>query len=146
MRLPDTDLGLVIRTDFSDEAAWEAVRARLMDGHAAEHNAIAVDEQALLCVGESAYAGLTPEQASDLVEEASDVARSVVFLADTTTISTADQTLLAVTSPDEDLRDSPWTFRLKPESVVRVSGMLSSGRLSFSEYVEDVDDNGVYKY
>jgi hypothetical protein len=146
MRLPDTNLGLVIRTDFTDQAAWEAVQARITDGHAAEHNAIAVADQQLLPIDDKANAGLTPEQASNLVEEANDVMRSVVFLADSTTMSTADQTLLAVTSPDEDLPDSPWTFRLRPESAVRINLTLSSGGLSFSEYLEDVDDNGVYRY
>jgi hypothetical protein len=146
MRLPATKLGLVIRTDFSDKAAWEAVRARLDAGHSQEHNAIAVDEQQLLYVDDSAYAGLAPEQASSLVEEANDVWHEAIFLADGTTMSTADQTLLAVTSPDDHDPDLPWTFRLKPESVVRINMMLSSGRLSFWEYLEDVDDNGVYMY
>jgi hypothetical protein len=146
VRLPATDLGLVIRTDFSDEAAWESVLARLADGHSQEHNAIAIEEQQLLCVDDSAWAGLTPEQASSLVEQASDIMHQAVFLADGTTMSTADQTLLAVSSPDEQHPGLPWTFRLKPESVVRINMMLSTGTLSFSEYLEEVDDNGVYMY
>lgn len=97
MPLPDTEMGLVIRTDFSDQTAWEAVQVRLSAGYAKEYGGLGEDVPMLTLIEDQAYACLTPDQASRLVDEADDIERPVLFLADGATMSTVDQTLLVVT-------------------------------------------------
>lgn len=150
-------MGLVIRTDSSDQAAWEEAQVRLRTGLAELAsdfpNNDGVGELGLLFVDGRTYTGLTPDQASSLVDEANDDMHKVIFLADSATMSSQDRTLLAVSSQAEALENwgdeeghGKWKFRLRPESVARVHLGLSPGGTSFSEHFEDVDENGVYRY
>lgn len=146
MRLPTTDLGVVFRTDFSSRAGWDAVRARLVEGHAEEHGGLGEDVPQLLFVEDEEFDGLTAGQASQMIEEADDVDHPVVFLADSATMNRADRAVLVVATTEDVDEGLEWSFRLRPESVARVRLMLASGRMSFSEYLDDVDENGLYEY
>jgi len=141
MPLPDTGRGLVIRTDFTDPAAWEAVAERVAEGFAEEHGGPGGGDPLLDLVDDEEFSGLTPERAR-LLAVGTDF-REAVFLADSTTMGAADRMLLAVAGHREE--DHVWRFRVKPESVQRMVLMFST-KFSFEDYLDEVDDNGVYAY
>jgi hypothetical protein len=148
-------MGLVIRTDFSDQVAWQEVQARLWAGLEDYANSytdsVRNGDLGLLLVDSESYAGLADDQAAGLVEEADGDMHTVLFLADNVTMTSQDRILLAVGSREEALENwgeegrQRWKFRLKPESVAHVHPGVTHN--SFSEYYESVDeDSGVYRY
>jgi hypothetical protein len=99
-------------------------------------------------VDDPAFSELTPARARDLIDEDEDWENhGTVFLADTETMSTPGRNLLAVTGSraDEDGEEPRREFRLPPEAVVHVHLALSTD-LSCSEIMEDVGEDGVYRY
>lgn len=149
-------MGLVIRTDFSDQTAWEEVQERLRAGLEELGNSYSGSVQngdlGLLVVDEASYESLTADQAAGLVEETNDDMHAAVFLADDVTMSSEDKLLLAVGSKEEALDNWgqegswKWKFRIRPEMVAIVHLALSGDGPSFSEHFESVDDNSVYPY
>ncbi|AKJ10549.1 hypothetical protein ABB07_11135 [Streptomyces incarnatus] len=134
MALPGHDeFSLVLRTDFSDDAAWEAVCA---ETDAAEEFSTAV------FVGDPRFAGVSVQA---LVEEdaAADDDEKVfhVFLADAFTMADAEHRLLAV-----DLADEPGrTFRVPPAWFSDISVNLGIANMDFAEFADSVDGSGTYR-
>jgi hypothetical protein len=141
MPLPNDGIGLVIRTDFSDPTAWEAVVEGVAAGFSTEHGGPGGGDPLVDVVDDEEFSGLTPEQAGLFAVDS--VFRDAVFLADNTTMTTSDRTLLAVAGPD--MEEAVWKFRMKPK-YVQSFVMMCSTKLSFVDYLEDVDDNGMYRW
>ena len=131
-RLPKTDNALLLRTDFSDDAAWaalcEAVQQPSEDGFTAY-----VD-----CISDPAYSELTVEQ---LVKLAPKGDPSFAFIADHTTFTNPEQPVLVV-----DLNDEPGrTFRVIPREMWSVENNLSIANMDYSEFADSVDPDGVFR-
>src|SRR4051794_13102015 len=92
--LPKTEHSLVLRTDFSDDAAWEAACAAIQEPNGDGFRAY-VD-----CVSDPAYAGLTVEQFVALDPKGAD--HTFAFLVDRVTLTDPDRPVLVV-----DLYDEP---------------------------------------
>src|SRR5580698_2643833 len=118
--LPQVHETLLVRTDFSDETAWQEVCA----GVRAE---------------DPEYQAATTEQ---LVELASgDSSHVLMFIADETTISRPDHPILVV-----DLVLKPGrTFRTIPAQVFGIDSNLSIGNADWEDFAELVDDDGVFR-
>jgi hypothetical protein len=115
MSLPQSDdlTSLVLRTDFTDDAGWEALRSALGD-HAT-------------CVSDPAFAGTTVHSlvAADAAATEEDRIFSL-FLAD------GGEDLLAV-----DLADEPGrTFRLPVDRFADMSANLSIGNMDFADFAD----------
>lgn len=112
---------LVLRTDFSSDAAWEALKTSLGDD--------------ATCVSDPAYADV---DVAVLVEaDAESVCQ--LFLADA--VAMADHRVLAV-----DLFDEPGrTFRVAPEWFAEVSANFSIANMDFADYAESVDESGTFR-
>ncbi|MGW2646450.1 DUF6924 domain-containing protein [Streptomyces sp. NPDC001393] len=134
MALPGQgEFSLVLRTDFSDDPAWDAVCAEIEE---AEEFSTAV------FVSDPRFAGVSVEA---LVEEdaaADDDAKVFyVFLADATTMADAEHRLLAV-----DLADEPGrTFRVAPAWFSDISVNLGIANMDFAEFADCVDGSGTYR-
>ncbi|HKY30800.1 MAG TPA: hypothetical protein VJM12_22970 [Pyrinomonadaceae bacterium] len=131
-KLPETENSLLLRTDFSDDAAWaalcEAVQEPNEDGFRAY-----VD-----CISDPAYDGLTMEQ---LVALAGEGEISFVFLADRTTFTNAERPILVV-----DLNEEPGrTFRVIPPEMWSVENNLSIANMDYSEFADSVDPDGIFR-
>jgi hypothetical protein len=130
--VPHTVNALLLRTDFTDDAAWtalcEAVRQPSEDGF-----------QALLdCVDDPAYDGLTVEE---LVGLAAGSDRSFAFLVDRTTLTDPERPVLVV-----DLSDEPGrTFRVIPREMWGVENNLSLANMDYKDFAESVDPDGVFR-
>jgi hypothetical protein len=132
-QLPETDNSLLLRTDFSDNAAWvslcEAVQQPNEDGFKAF-----VD-----CVSDPAFDGLTIEQLVALTRRGP--YRSFAFLADRTTFTKPERPVLVVNLSREPGR----TFRVIPREMWGVENNLSLANMDFHEFADDVDPDGVFR-
>ncbi|GAA2540593.1 hypothetical protein GCM10010423_43390 [Streptomyces levis] len=130
---PDDLTSLVLRTDFGDDTAWDAVRAAL-DAAGEYPHATYVSEPRFADVEVQAL--LDEEAAAD--EDAQIIH---VFLADATTLREPGHPLLAV-----DLSDEPGrTFRLPARWFPDVSANLSIANMDFAEFADATDGSGAFR-
>jgi len=130
--LPVTENSLVLRTDFSDESAWQRVRTAI-EQPAGEFRAY-VD-----FVSDPDFDGLTPEALASA--HSPDSPHSFVFIIDRTALAEPDHPILVV-----DLFEQPGrTFRVIPAEAWSVENNLSLANMDFSEFAEAVDADGVFR-
>ncbi|MFE7026338.1 hypothetical protein [Streptomyces sp. MW-W600-10] len=145
---------LVIRTDYTDDAAWGEIvvaLARAVDGQREW-------EAAVHLVEDRRWEGVTGDEA--LAAAARDEELSVVFLADGVTMRSPLRPLLALdlgADDDEDLDpmyyqeliDSPppREVRVVPDAVHMVHGNLQLANVDFPEFAEEAaaDPDGVVR-
>ena len=132
-KLPKTENSLLLRTDFSDDAAWaalcEGVRQPSEEGFRAR-----VD-----CVSDRAYDGLTVGQLVALARKGGD--HTFAFVADRVTLTHPERPVLVV-----DLYDEPGrTFRVIPREMWGVENNLSIANMDFDEFADSVDPDGVFR-
>jgi len=129
-KLPDAEQALVVRTDFSDQATWEAVQrdiTQLIDGFQAYVH----------FVDDREFSGLS---VPELVKAAGHD-RSYVMVVDRTTIESADHPVLVI-----DLFDEPGrTFRALPSSVQAIENNLSIANMDFEEFARAVGKDGIFR-
>jgi hypothetical protein len=130
--LPATSAALVLRTDFSDDAAWDAVCTASVAESPEGFQA------GLSFVSDPAFAGLTVEQVAALPSEAH---RTFLFLADHVTVTHPEMPLVSV-----DLHDEPgrW-FRVVPAQLWGVENNLSLANMLFREFADHADADGVFR-
>lgn len=134
--LPRTDDTLLIRTDFSDNAAWQALHTAVVtpnaDGFLA--NVHVVDDPA--------YRGLTTEQVVSLVPAGA----SLVLVADRAAVVTAGMPVLAVHRPqDEEADEGHDELRVIAEELWAIENNISLANMDWEEFVHAVDDDGVFR-
>lgn len=130
--IPATENALVLRTDFSDESAWQAVCAAIHDPE---------DELSLSLdfVSDRAYDGLTAEQLPALVSEESP--RTYAFIVDRVALMSPEHPILAV-----DLHDQPGRmFRVASSAFADVECNLSISNMGFEEFANAVDQDGIFR-
>jgi hypothetical protein len=135
-RLPDSTQALVIRTDFSEPAAWDAVRSAI---RAPVHDSAGTFEAYVEFVNDEEYTGLASEQLLSIVP--SGLHASFIFLVDHVTLSHPENPILVV-----DLYDQPGrTFRVIPSEMWAVENNLSIANLDFDEFAGAVDQDGIFR-
>ncbi len=145
---------LVIRTDYTDDAAWREVVSELRRVAEVEHEW----ESAAHLVDDRRWDGVTRDEA--LAAAARDEELSLVFLADGVTMRSPLRPLLALdlgADDDEDLDpvyyqeliDSPppREVRVVPDAVHMVHGNLQLANVDFPEFAEEAagDPDGVVR-
>lgn len=129
--LPRSDQALVIRTDFSDDTAWNTVVSAIrqpVDGFYAY----------VELVDDPAFRDLTVEQ---LVAVRDDLSKSYAIVADGITMREAEHPLLVVDLIEELGR----TFRAVPSSIQSIENNLSIANMDFWEFADNVDPDGVFR-
>ena len=130
---PCTLEALVVRTDFSADGAWDALRAALFspskDGFLA--NVALVDDRQ--------YEGLTPDQALDLIP--AEYQHPLLVLADVVAVASAELPLLVVDRRGERGR----CVRVVTAELWSIENNLSGANMDFEEFVGAVDDDGVFR-
>ena len=132
--IPETADALVLRTDFSDDAAWDHLRNLLGQVH---HGIFLANCSYL---SDAQFAGLKSRDIPSLIQQ--DSGHTFIFLADEKTFGDAEMPLLAVDLFDE----GTMTFRVAPSSVGCVENNLSLGNCDFEDYVGSVDNDGVFRF
>ncbi|WP_330301582.1 MULTISPECIES: DUF6924 domain-containing protein [unclassified Streptomyces] len=130
---PEDLTSLVLRTDFSSAAAWEAARAAI-DGSGERRHATYVSDHLFNGVGVQAL--VDADAAAD-----DDDKLCYLFIADTITMTDDEHPLLAV-----DLHDEPGrTFRVLPRWYVDVSANLTIANMDFAEFADAADASGTFR-
>jgi hypothetical protein len=134
MSLPQpADLtSLVLRTDFSDEAAWAAVQAAVNASY---------EYPCATYISDPAYADVSIQALID--EDSPDDPYHVgyLFLADDVTMQDEEHPLLAV-----DLYNEPGrAFRVPPRWYSDISANLVIANMDFHEFADAVDSSGMYR-
>jgi hypothetical protein len=130
---PDDLTSLVLRTDFSDDAAWEMLQASIDSVE---------DDRHATYVSDRAFAGVTVQALVAMDAAASDEEKVIyVFLADAATLADDEYSVLAV-----DLYTEPGrTFRLPPRWFANVSDNLCIANLDFADFADATDSSGTYR-
>ncbi|MFF4796289.1 DUF6924 domain-containing protein [Streptomyces sp. NPDC001276] len=136
--LPQTEETLLIRTDFSDEAAWQALRTVVTtlgeDDFLAE----------LHIVDDPAYRDLTTEQVVALAPAEDDL----LIVADSKALTEAEMPLLAVLKTDEDEDGSEQGFaelRVVAEQLYSIENNIALANMDWEEFVDAAEEDGVFR-
>jgi hypothetical protein len=133
-KLPKSQDTLVLRTDFTNDSAWESLCTHLIRP---------VDDcSAYVQLHSNAqYDGITVAQILELNDTDVDNGPSFMFVVDATAIEHPEQAFLVI-----DLHDEPGrTFRAIPSVAGAVENNLSIGNMDFWEFADAVDADGIFR-
>ena len=131
--LPSHDPAMVLRTDFSDEPGWAAVRDALVAPSEDGFKAI------VQLVEDRGLADLTVGELLALVPPDSD--HTFLLVVDRITLTTPGSPLLVV-----DVVGAPGaSFRTVPGEVHAIEANLSIANLDFEDFAGAVGDDGVFR-
>ena len=151
--IPETENTVVLRTDFSDDAAWKAICAAIREP-AAEYQIdfaewAAINEAIGQYVGElqanvvfiddPEYADITIDQLLKLVPEDSN--QTFLFVVDRVTVSHTDHPILVVDLFTERGRK----FRTVPSQIQAIENNLSIANMDWEDFADNVDADGVFR-
>lgn len=123
---------MLIRTDFSDQTAWDKLIAVARGpDDIFRFNMEVVDDRA--------NSGMTVEQLMEALPE--DYQHSFIVVADGVAISQPDYPLLVVDLLEERGRQ----FRAVAAQVASIDNNLSIANMGFEEFAALVDESGVYR-
>ncbi|MEU9230314.1 hypothetical protein AB0D40_39030 [Streptomyces massasporeus] len=132
-QLPCTLEALVVRTDFSADGAWGALRASLFspskDGFLA--NVAVVDDRR--------YEGLTSAQALDLIP--AEYQHPLLVIADSVALASTERPLLVLDLQGERGRG----VRVVAAQLWSIENNLSGANMNFEEFAGAVDEDGVFR-
>ncbi|MFC8451614.1 DUF6924 domain-containing protein [Kitasatospora sp. NPDC057223] len=143
----DEFAALIIRTDFGDETAWQAVRAEISMPWGDDDY-----EPTVHIVDDPAWAGATADDVTAAV--AADEDLSVVFLADRITMRDHDHALLAVAvltrdecESDEEFEAYGGSVRTVPAGIHDIHANLSIANLDFADVTDAArtDPAGIFR-
>ena len=133
MNLPASDMSLLLRTDFSDDAAWNSLCSAVQVP--SEHGFLAN----LDCISNPAFNGLTVGQIVTLARKDGD--RAFAFIADSVALTHPEQPVLVVDFYDEPGR----TFRVVPIEMWGVENNLSLANMDYVDFADSADPDGVFR-
>lgn len=133
-QLPETENPLVLRTDFSNQSAWEEIRGEIRKPVGIFRFRAYVE-----FVDDTAYQDLTKEQLLQLVPRHYD--HSFIVLVDKVAISQPEFPLLIVDLYDEPGRE----FRAIPSQIQGIENNLSIANMDFYEFADLVDEDGIFR-
>jgi uncharacterized protein DUF6924 len=140
MTLPSTECMLVVRTDFSDQRAWEAVRAAIVepdeDGYLADYM-LGVE-----FVDDVAYRELPVEQVVGLLTD--DHESFLLAVVDETTIRSPEMPIVLV-DLDEGNEEHGRTMRVVPAELPSIEVNVHIGNMDFCEFADNADEDGVFR-
>ena len=132
--IPESQAALVIRSDFSDQEAWEAIGAAILqlteEGFGAQ----------VELVDDAAYRGLTMEQLLDLIPEG-DERPFFLMVVDDVSVRSPEHPILVVDLWHEPGRE----FRAIPAAVQSIENNLSIANIDFAEFADAADEDGVFR-
>lgn len=132
MNIPTTETALIIRTDFSDQGAWDSLMAVAREpGDLFMFNMEVIDDR----VNSSA----TVEQLIDALPE--DYPHSFMMVADRISMSQPDYPLLVVDLVEEPGRQ----FRAIAAQIASIDNNLSIANMGFEEFTALLDESGVFR-
>ena len=124
----------VLRTDFSNQSAWERIRAVIQRPVGILGFRANVD-----FIEDMQYAGITKEELLALIP--ANYNHTFIILVDQTTIAHPEHPLLILDLFDQPARE----FRALPSTVQGIENNLSIANMDFEEFAEAVDAEGIFR-
>jgi hypothetical protein len=131
----DPDASLLIRTDFSDDAAWRALCDLVQQPNPDEGF-----QAFFVCVDDPRVAGMSIDAIAR--QAASDLNCAAIFIADTEAIDGKDHAILCVDCADTQERNF---FRVIPLEVWGPENNLRIGNMDFAEFENASGPDGVFR-
>lgn len=130
--LPISDQTLLLRTDFSNDAAWASLYAAIKQP--SEEGFLAYVD----CISDPDYADLTTEE---LLTQSEGSNRGFTLIADRRTLTDPELPILVL-----DLTDQPGRiFRVIPRELWGVENNLSLANMDYHEFADCADPDGVFR-
>jgi hypothetical protein len=123
----------VLRTDFSDEVAWEVIRAAIASPNEAGFKAN------VEFIDDPSYRDLTTGRILRLVPD--DRRYRLLAIADKTTIDSAEMPLLVIDLQEE----SPREIRVVAAEFWSIENNLSLANMDFEDFASTVDADGIFR-
>ncbi|PWI15329.1 hypothetical protein DI272_15005 [Streptomyces sp. Act143] len=136
--LPQSENTLLIRTDFSDETAWQALRTAVSSPN--EDGFVAY----VHVIDDRAWRDLTAEQLVALAG----VDQELLFVADGRAVTDPEMPLLAVMRADEDdaaPARGHEELRVAAAHLSAVENNLSMTNMDWEEFVDAAGEDGVFR-
>ncbi|AVZ71603.1 hypothetical protein SLUN_04765 [Streptomyces lunaelactis] len=128
--LPQAEATLLIRTDFSDQAAWEALQTAVATPQ--EEDFLAYVD----IVDDPAYRDLTSEQVTSLAADG-----ELLIVADTTALTEPGMPLLVILKSESDGGE----LRVIAKELASIENNISIANMDWSEFVDGADEDGVFR-
>ena len=132
--IAETQNSLVLRTDFSDDAAWIAICSAVQAPQGPLQFSANVD-----FVSDREYEGATFAQLASLVTEIAN--RTFIFVVDRGTVSHGEHPLAVLDVSSNPVR----SFRVVPSEMWSVENNLSIANMDFDEFADAVDADGIFR-
>ena len=132
--IPQTENALVLRTDFSDQAAWTAICETILKPVGIFRFRANVE-----FLDDAAYEGINTDQLLTLAS--TNYKHSFVILVDQTAISQPDHPLLIVDLYERSGKE----FRAVPSQIQSIENNLSIANMDFEEFADLVDEDGIFR-
>jgi hypothetical protein len=132
--VPDEFHVLVVRTDFSDDVAWESVCDIIRFTNVEEY------APTLVTLEDRAYEGAG---ADELFRQA-DPELAYFFIADSQTMNDPEQSLIVVDNGTYSPHPGR-TFRAVPAEVYSIDANLGISNMDFWEFADSVEADGVFR-
>jgi hypothetical protein len=167
MTIPTSDRPPLVRTDFSNDATWQEIRASILTIPPELENAIGMmnfmnsagdednddengddengderehDEPWFVdIIDKRQFAGLSPEDV--LQRLPADGSNACLFIVDQRAISDPDHPILVV----DLLQGGSRTFRTIPSQVWAIGSNLPIANMDWEDFANNVDDHGVFR-
>jgi hypothetical protein len=131
--LPVTKDAAVLRTDFANQAAWQAICAEIQKPSAEGFKAH------VEFIDDKGFAGASPKEVVASVP--AKYPHTFLIIVDAKAISTKDHSVLVV----ELKKASGKAFRALPSTIQAIENNLSIANMDFEEFADAVDGSGVFR-
>jgi hypothetical protein len=133
-QIPDPENAPVLRTDFSNQMAWEKIRAEILKPVGIFHFLPNVE-----FIDDLEFANITKEQLLEILPTVYN--HSFIIVADQTAMSNPEHPLLIL-----DLFDrSAHEFRALPAQIQGIENNLSIANMDFEEFADSADEDGIFR-
>jgi len=130
--IPTTEKALIIRTDFSNQGAWENITAKVK--HPDEPFVFNME-----LLDDCTYQGFTVEQLMAALPD--EYPHSFMVVVDSISLSQPDQPMLVI----DLLEQRGHAFRALPSQVAGIGNNLSIANMGFKEFAGAVGEDGVFR-
>jgi hypothetical protein len=136
-QLPTTNASPVLRTDFSDDAAWEAICDEMQQPSSEGF------EARVELIDDRKFHGLSKQQLLSAVPK--DYPHTFIIVVDRKAIADKEHPVLIVNLYDGLGSEVGAEFRSLPSEVHAIENNLSIANMDFGDFAGAVDANGVYR-
>jgi len=134
--IPQTLDSLVLRTDFSDDAAWDELCIAIETPTPDDGFQTVVE-----FISDRAFEGIMVEQVLENTPQSGLQRRTFLFIVDQKAIADPEHPILVV-----DLYHEPGRiFRVIPTEIWGVENNLSIANMDFYEFADNADPDGVFR-